>query len=110
PRFTKSFAEVLGPAPRIVAASMVAYLVSQHHDVFAFHFWKKKTGGKHLWIRNNASTVVSQLVDSVIFITLAFYGVTPLLPLIFGQWVVKMFIAVMDTPFCYLACKLIEKT
>lgn len=59
----ESYDNVLGNVPRIVFASMVAYLVAQNHDVFAFHFWRRKTGGRHLWFRNNASTAVSQLMD-----------------------------------------------
>ncbi len=114
PEFAKEtgamFNTVLGMTPRIVVASMIAYLVSQHHDVMAFHFWKKKTKGRYLWLRNNASTVVSQLIDSVLFITIAFYGVLPVVPLIIGQWVVKVIIAALDTPFCYFACRVVEKT
>lgn len=103
------FSKVLKLTPRIVLASLAAYLVSQHHDVWAFHFWKKKTKGKHLWFRNNASTIVSQIIDSVIFIIIAFYGVFPLLPLILGQWVVKVIIAILDTPFMYGILWLMKK-
>ncbi len=95
------FAEVLGLTPRIILAGWIAYLVSQHHDIWAFHLWKRVTKGRHLWLRNNASTIVSQLLDSVIFIVIAFYGVFPVLPLIIGQWVVKILIALLDTPFMY---------
>lgn len=100
-----AFAAVLGATLRITGGSMVAYLISQYHDVWAFHFWRKKTGGKHLWLRNNLSTFVSQLLDSVIFITIAFAGIYPIAVLwsmILGQWVVKWLIALADTPLCYL--------
>lgn len=107
--FSEMFAKVLALTPRITIAGFIAYLVSQHHDIWAFHFWKKKTNGKHLWLRNNASTVVSQLIDSVIFIFIAFYGVFPVLPLILGQWVVKIIIALIDTPFMYVAVWLMDK-
>ena len=53
---------------RIIAASMTAYLFAQFIDVRIFHFWKKLTNGKHLWLRNNASTVVSQLLDTILVI------------------------------------------
>jgi len=102
----KSFENVFAFAPRIVLASMVAYIISQIHDVYAFHFWKEKTKGKHLWLRNNASTAVSQAIDTVLFITIAFYGVVPanvLLSIIFGQYVIKVGIAILDTPFMYIA-------
>ncbi|AEA47289.1 queuosine precursor transporter [Archaeoglobus veneficus] len=106
PELEKAFEDVFSFAPRIVIASMIAYLVSQTHDVYAFHFWKTKTGGKYLWLRNNASTIVSQLIDTVLFITIAFYGVVPteaLLGMIFGQYVIKVAIALLDTPFMYIA-------
>ncbi len=102
--------EVLLFTPRIVLASMVAYVISQNHDVIAFHFWKAVTKGKHLWLRNNASTAISQLIDTCTFITLAFYGVVPtnvLLTMILDQYVVKLIIALCDTPFVYLGVKLV---
>ena len=105
PEMQEIYNTVFGLQPRIVLASLTAYLVSQHHDVWAFHFWKKVTKGRHLWLRNNASTVVSQLIDSSIFITLAFYGVFPdpvVFSMIITQWLVKVGIALMDTPFVYL--------
>lgn len=101
-----AFAAVLGATLRITIASMIAYLVSQYHDVWAFHFWRDKTGGKHLWLRNNLSTITSQLLDSVLFIGIAFYGTVPmevLWSMILGQWIVKWIIAFLDTPLCYLA-------
>ena len=99
--FSEIFAKALALTPRITIASFIAYLISQHHDIWAFHFWKKKTNKKHLWLRNNASTIVSQFIDSVIFIFIAFYGVLPVVPLILGQWIVKVVIALIDTPFMY---------
>jgi uncharacterized integral membrane protein (TIGR00697 family) len=59
------------------------------------------TSDKHLWLRNTLSTSVSQFLDSVIFIVIAFYGIMPIWPLIFGQWAVKMIIAIIDTPVVY---------
>lgn len=104
--FSEKFAEVLALTPRIVLGSMVAYLISQHHDVWAFHFWKKKTKGKHLWLRNNASTAVSNLIDTVVFVVIAFAGVFPIIPLIISLYIVKMMIAFIDTPFMYLILRL----
>ena len=101
----EAFALIFGAVPRITFASIGAYLVSQFHDVWAFQFWRNVTGGKHLWLRNNLSTIVSQAMDSVVFIGLAFYGVVPLTVLwsmIIGQWLVKWLIAVLETPLCYL--------
>jgi hypothetical protein len=100
-----AFNSVFGFAPRVVLASLIAFVISQHHDVIAFHFWKRKTEGKHLWFRNNASTMVSQLMDTAIFITIAFYGLPGaiLLNMILGQYLVKVLIALLDTPFIYFA-------
>ena len=100
-----AYESVLGMVPRIVLASMIAYLVSQHHDVFAFQFWRKKTRARFLWLRNNASTMVSQALDTGLFITIAFWGVVPngiLVNMLVTQYVIKLAIAALDTPFCYL--------
>jgi uncharacterized integral membrane protein (TIGR00697 family) len=96
---------ILGSTPRIVLASMIAYLISQNHDVWAFHWLKKKTGGRYLWLRNTCSTVASQLIDSVLFIGIAFAGTYPaktIAVMIVSQYLVKVGIALLDTPFCYL--------
>lgn len=104
----QAYETILGSSARIMIASLVAYLFSQYHDVWAFHFWRRVTNARFLWLRNNASTIVSQLLDSVVFITIAFYGSMPLLPLILGQWVVKVAIAVLDTPVVYLLVYLLR--
>ena len=103
--FAKMFNEVFKLVPQIIFASMLAYIVSQLHDVYIYHWYKKKTKGKYMWFRNNASTAVSQLIDSAVFISIAFYGVFPLeiiKTMIFYQWVAKIIIAFMDTPFLYI--------
>jgi queuosine precursor transporter len=62
--------------PRIAVASLIAYLLSQRHDVWAFHLWKKRFHKENqLWLRNNLSTMISQLIDSSVFVLIAFYGV-----------------------------------
>lgn len=104
-----AFNSVLGSTSRIIIASFIAYIVSQYHDVWAFHFLKKRTGDRHLWLRNNLSTAVSQFLDSFIFITIAFYGVMPIWPLIVGQWIIKMAIAILDTPVIYLVVYLVRR-
>ena len=107
----EAYESVLGMVPRIVLASMVAYLISQHHDVFAFHFWRKKTKARFLWLRNNASTMVSQGLDTGIFITIAFWGLVPtgiLVKMLVSQYLIKLIIAACDTPFCYLLVGLLK--
>ena len=103
---------ILGSVPRIVAGSMVAYLVSQNFDVFAFHFWKERTDGRHLWFRNNASTMMSQGIDTALFITIAFAGTVPgnvLATMLIGQYLVKVFLAALDTPVVYALIAAIRK-
>ncbi|WP_034633090.1 queuosine precursor transporter [Maridesulfovibrio bastinii] len=104
----EAFKSVFSSTPRIVLASLTAYIISQNHDVWLFHFIKNITGQKHLWIRNNASTIISQLIDSTVFVTVAFYGVLPVTDIILGQWVAKIGIALLDTPFVYLVVSFIR--
>jgi len=107
-----AYESTLSMVPRITAASMVAYLMSQHHDVFAFHFWRQKTKGRFLWLRNNASTMVSQVVDTGAFITIAFWGTVStdaLTNMLLSQYIIKLVIAAFDTPFCYLLVGLLRK-
>ncbi|QJT08136.1 queuosine precursor transporter [Oceanidesulfovibrio marinus] len=92
--------------PRVAAASMVAYLVSQLHDVWAFHKIRARTGVKHLWLRNNLSTLASQFLDSAIFTLAAFWGVFPanvVWEIFFTTFLMKAFVACLDTPFIYVA-------
>ncbi len=94
---------------RVAVASLIAYLVSQLHDVWAFHFWKGKTKGRHLWLRNNASTWVSQLLDSAIFCTLAFARAVPtgvFFEILLTTYGIKVVVAALDTPFIYLGRRL----
>ena len=108
----EAFQRILGMkegASRIIVASIIAYSVSQYHDVWAFNFWRKVTHERHLWLRNNASTLVSQAIDTSLFITLAFYGVVPILPLILGQYFVKVCVALLDTPIVYLLVHFVRR-
>jgi len=92
--------------PRVVFASLTAYLVSQHHDIWAFHLWKKVTQGRWLWLRNNLSTMVSQLIDTSVFTFLAFWGVfssSVFWQIFITTYLFKWIIAALDTPFLYLA-------
>jgi uncharacterized integral membrane protein (TIGR00697 family) len=103
----QAFATVLGSIPVIVLASLCAYLAAQSHDVWAYHFWKKITGKRHMWLRNNLSTISSQLIDSIIFNGVAFYlfgswDTTTLISATLGYWLLKLIIAVLDTPLVYL--------
>ena len=99
-----TYNSVFQNAWRLIAASMVAYLFAQFVDVRIFHFWKKLTNGKHLWLRNNGSTVASQLVDTTLVICILFVGVwesDQILLAIRDGWLFKMLMALIDTPIIY---------
>lgn len=104
----QAFAGVIGSTPRIVLASLLAYAVSQKHDVWLFHLLKRKTDGRALWLRNNLSTAISQLMDSAIFVTVAFWGILPVGEIILGQWIIKLLIAILDTPVVYAGVRFIQ--
>lgn len=104
-----------------VTASMIAYLAAQLVDVYMFHFWKRLTNGKHLWLRNNGSTLISQLVDTtaVILITHYYAGALPPAPegrsvlghlalFIITGYTFKLLVALIDTPVIYLAVRLLS--
>lgn len=97
------FESILGQSFRMVVASLIAYTVAQFNDVYIFHKFKDKHNGKHKWIRNNLSTMTSQLLDTAIFITIAFIGTVPnIFVMIISQYAVKLVYAILDTPFFYL--------
>lgn len=106
------FETIFSAGFRVTLASLLSFLISQNLDVTVFHRLKKKHGEKKLWIRNNASTMVSQLVDTTIFIAIAFYGTMPtsaLLALILTQYSFKFVVAILDTPLVYLLVRLCRK-
>ncbi len=108
--------QIFGFMPDVTIASLTAYLISQLHDVWAFEFWKRKTQGKHLWLRNNASPMVSQLVDNATFKTLFFVVFNPqfvdslgfqgIFEIFFTSYIMKFIVAIFDTPFIYLSKKI----
>jgi len=108
-----AFKTVLGPSTNIVVGGLTAYAVSQNWDVIVFHAIGDRTDGEHLWLRNLGSTGSSQLIDTTIFVAMAFFlvpsvlGIGEALPgavlvqLILGQYVIKLLIALADTPLVY---------
>jgi len=95
--------------PRIAFASLVAYLISQSHDVWFFAKLKKMHKKKHLWLRNNLSTLTSQLLDNTIFTLIAFAGVfswSIIGQIFITSLILKVIVAACDTPFVYLARKI----
>ena len=100
----ETYNSVFRNAWRLIAASMIAYLFAQFVDVRIFHFWKRLTNGKHLWLRNNGSTIASQLVDTTLVICILFIGVwnkDQIFSAIIDGWLFKMLMALIDTPIIY---------
>ena len=104
----EQYAQVFGSSIRMTIASLVSFVVAQQLDVFMFAFWGRITKGKHLWIRNNLSTIVSQLIDTTIFEFIAFWHLNDkfttgyIFSLILPYWLFKVVFALLDTPLCYL--------
>ena len=113
PEAAATYRQVLGSGTNIVAGSLVAYVVSQNWDVIVFHRIRDATGPSLLWLRNIASTATSQAIDTVLFVGVAFYvaprvlgfgdptPISVVLSLIVGQYLLKLLIALVDTPFVY---------
>ena len=99
--------------PRIALASLTAYILSQIHDVWAYDFWKRKfPSDKAIWVRNNASTMISQLIDTVVFVGIAFWGqfeLNVLLEILLTTYFMKWIVALADTPFIYLAKNIFQR-
>ncbi len=102
---------VFGLVPRITIASLIGFICSQNIDVFLYHLIWKKTGDNKskLWLRNNGSTLISQAIDTVIFTFLAFWGTYPtnvFFSILITTYLFKALVAVIDTPFIYIARKI----
>jgi len=108
-QYQEAFETVLGFAPRIMVASWVAFLISENLDAYIFAWFKKMTQGRHLWSRNIFSSIPSMAIDTIIFVTIAFYGIQPLAPLILGVLVIKWLVGIIDVPFMYLNRWVMEK-
>tara|TARA_B100000902_G_C27191519_1_gene854182 strand:+ start:303 stop:992 length:690 start_codon:yes stop_codon:yes gene_type:complete len=108
-----TFSKVFGLSGAAVLASMLAYLIAQYIDIRIFHFWKKITNGKHLWLRNNASTIFSQFVDtfSVLFLLCSFDVISwdRFSILLLNGFLFKVFFAAFDTPIIYALTYAIRK-
>lgn len=109
--YGEEYKAILSSSLRMILASLIAFAISQFHDVWAFHFWKEKTKGRFLWLRNNLSTIISQFIDTIVFMFVAFYGISDkftasfIFSLIIPYWLLKVVFAVIDTPFVYLGAR-----
>lgn len=108
-----TFTKVFALSPIAVFASMIAYLFAQYIDIAIYHFWKRVTKGKYLWLRNNFSTFLSQFVDTFTVVgLLCIFGVLPwdlFFGLVVSGFIFKVFIAFLDTPFLYFFVYIFRK-
>jgi len=113
--FNNEYRIIFGSSLRIIIASIIAFVLGQTHDVIVFDWWKKITKGKALWLRNNMSTIMSQLIDTFVFMMIAFYHLTPkftfmfIISLIIPYYLFKVLFAIIDTPFVYLGVSWLRK-
>ena len=109
---SSTFNKVFGLSAPAFLASMMAYLTAQFIDVRIFHFWKRLTKGKHLWLRNNASTMFSQLVDTsmvlIILCSAGAIGWERFGSLLLMGWLFKVLVALIDTPIIYFLLWLLK--
>ena len=108
-----TFTQVFSLSPLAVLASMIAYLLAQIVDIRIYHFWKKLTNGKMLWLRNNFSTFASQFLDTFsVVCLLSVFGVLPwdlFFGLVLSGFIFKVIVALLDTPLLYLLVWMFKK-
>ena len=101
-----SMGTIFGLFPRVALASCSMFILSNQLDIFLFEKIKEKTGGKYLFLRNNVATIISQCVENYLFYIIAFLGIYPMHDLVTMTLVccaIEIVVAVLDTPFIYLA-------
>lgn len=106
-----SYDTIFGLSARISIASLLAYIIGEYQDVLSFFFFKKNIGAKYFWIRSNLSNLWSQLLDTVIFMFVAFYGVYPLktlIMIIIPWWIYKVVMGFLFTPLSYAGIRLLK--
>ena len=104
-----AISEIFSFFPRIAFASLVAYIISQTHDVWFFAKLKKRDKTRRLWLRNNSSTIISQTIDNLIFTAIVFIGEQPLdiiVQIFVTSLILKLIVALCDTPFIYWSRKI----
>ena len=104
----ESMQNLFGIFPRIALASCSMFVFSNQLDIFLFDWIKKKTGGKHLWLRNNVATIISQCIENYLFYVIAFLGVyfmRDIFSMTLVCCVIEIVVALIDTPFLYVAVK-----
>lgn len=102
---------IFGLSVRFSIASLVAYAIGEYQDVISFFFFKKRIGDKYFWLRSNLSNLWSQLLDSTIFMLIAYFGILPIntiLLIIIPWWAYKVFMGFLFTPLSYLGIRLLK--
>ncbi|MDO8624451.1 MAG: queuosine precursor transporter [Candidatus Diapherotrites archaeon] len=113
--YPAEYGKIFGVSLRIMIASILAFLIAELADIHVFRILKEKTGNKMLWLRANVSTLVSEFIDTAIFMTVAFYGITPkhdavfLIGLIIPWWLLKCGYALLGTPLVYAGAAWLRK-
>ena len=108
----ESYNTVFGISLRIAIASLVAFAIAEYQDVISFFFFRKWFGDTNFWIRSNLSNLWSQLLDTVLFMVIAFAGVYPtpvLIRIIITWWLFKVAMGILYTPLSYLGLKLLRE-
>ncbi len=103
--------QIFGTSIRIAVASLAAFLIAEYQDVFSFFFFRTRFGTKHFWLRSNLSNLWSQLLDSVIFMIIAFAGIYPtgtLISIIISWWLFKVAMGALYTPLSYFGIYLLR--
>ncbi|EKE19231.1 MAG: hypothetical protein ACD_9C00075G0003 [uncultured bacterium] len=107
-----AYDQIFGLSARIAAASLTAFTIAEFLDVFLFAKIRQLFGKKRLWLRNNVSNIISQFVDTTVFMALAFYepgNIGFVWSLILPYWLLKCFMSVIETPFVYLGVAWLKK-
>jgi uncharacterized integral membrane protein (TIGR00697 family) len=103
--------QIFGVSIRIATASLIAFFIGEYQDVLTFFFLKNRIGSKYFWLRSNLSNLWSQLVDTVIFMSIAFLGVYPLpvlFSIIISWWLFKVAMGFLYTPLSYVGIYLLK--
>ena len=106
----EGYNQIFGLSVRFSIASLVAFTIAEYQDVFSFFFFKKKLGKKYFWLRSNLSNLWSQLIDTIIFMSIAFigiYSIKTIILIIIPWWIIKVSMGFLYTPFSYLGIRLL---
>jgi uncharacterized integral membrane protein (TIGR00697 family) len=107
----QGYNQIFGISIRIAVASLAAFLIAEYQDVLSFFFFKEKLGSGHFWLRSLLSNIWSQLLDTMIFMTIAFAGIYPthtLLSIIISWWLYKVAMGLLYTPLSYVGIYLLR--